>query len=174
MVFHIYQPRTSSFSVGYECFEDEAGTWRLRIWDEDGDYFYFFRVLMCPEIDLVYITHLFAFAFHSFDDIEDAHDPWALDDFAFSVLHEIFPGFSVVRPFSQAHFRTQVAVYTNQRRRASSALIPLVPEDVAFLISDQSLPEWTRYEFTEVNMETALMAPRSNYRAILATHFYVV
>jgi hypothetical protein len=98
----ITKERTCQFSIGYDCIEDvNSGVWRLRVWDDDGDYFFFFRALLCPEADIVYISHMYEFSFHSFVDFEDRHEspPRELDAMTLSVLHEIFPGYTKIRPY---------------------------------------------------------------------------
>lgn len=76
----VYKSMRHPHDYGYaaeinDCKIDCFKTVKAHLWDDDGDTFCFAQIMLCPEINSVYIVSCYGFAYSSYDDEGEFMDP---------------------------------------------------------------------------------------------------
>ena len=119
---------------------------------DDGDNFMFLDVLVCEDIQVLFVLDYYGFNFHSFDDwIETTpklnRDHWMTKEWLeniYSILKKWYPTYTIYH-YNKGLFHRLRESKLNQRWDQVQTLNGHLPKDVLEKIYESMIPEWVYY-----------------------------
>lgn len=154
----IYKSMRNPQDYGYaaeinDCQIDCFKTIKVHLWDDDGDTFYFVQIMLCPEINTVYVVSCYGFAYSSLDDEGEFMDPtghpheWCClcDEIITPFLN--WPNKPGIELFEQDNFDMRTSPFKEELMN-NSKILGYAPLNLDGLIInniyEQSLPTWLK------------------------------
>jgi hypothetical protein len=158
----------SQWDCAYKCIVGNDHIMKFHLLHDDGDEFVYAKLLFCSDIQTIYITHIYGYNFHSF---EEPVEFWELDglydlveDEMVTALLKMYPKFSNVKYFDEEDFTHEV--YDIQRALIDQACVlsNSLPYNVVDQIIIKNLPSWTQYQHDPTfNLKDHFALDNTNY-----------
>ena len=155
--------------VTHDCFK----TVKVHIWDDDGDTFFFVQLMLCPEINTVYIVSCYGFAYSSLIDEGEFLDPTGYDNEWNCLCHDViapllaWPTSPEILMFNQDVFDTATGKFKAQLFANADILSGSLDALVIRKIYEATIPEWVKIGEADVGPHAI------DFKAQLGFHPYL-
>lgn len=140
---------------------------KLHLWNEEEDEFFFAELLFCKEINTMYITDLYGYNFHSFDEETEYYEPDDIRENVSeqlnSILRKMFPQYNQIKFFDIDEFYVDAYNYMQTVTDGASTLANVLPKLVVQSIINQQVPFWVYYQYYPRDLKAVLQLDNFNY-----------
>ena len=146
----------SSFDFGFvaEYVEDYPGSALgsviVHLWDDDGDSFSFIRVMLCPEIGVMFAIDMYGYCYGVVeeDDAEFHEDSWVSRCMSVGVVPALFPDTKYIyKAFSPASFKHATKMFRKDLVLGAYSLgidDGVLGHDILQNVVSCATPEWLK------------------------------
>lgn len=145
-----HDDRQVAYLEKYDSCLGQLSWWMIH---EDGDEFMFADILICEEVQVMFITDYYGFNFHSWDEYVEyrpslrSEQPMVEQNLQEmkNILKKMYPTYSIYL-YNKGHYKKLQTEMLNHRNYQTTALHKWLPMDIRENIYNQVVPRWTQFQ----------------------------